>query len=161
MPTSMELFEKMAWENGRGEFRYWDVDVEERWKEVAPPKPPMPAIQGMRVHGIWASSNYIRCAGDTFDILAEHGKDYLVGKTWTMAQFVAKHTLKLLPWQREAYSWAVANPCYKLDVRNGGRHWHVYVWGDSVNFSLPFHDAGGEYDWISRDGVTMLQINAD
>jgi coproporphyrinogen III oxidase len=39
--------------------------------------------------------------------------------------------------------------------------WAIYRRGKYVNFSLPHQDAGGERDYISRDGRKRVLINID
>lgn len=97
----------------------------------------------------------------SWDQSIETGHSYLVGDRMTREQFLTSHTSRLSPWMQHAFHWCVMNPekCLRLD---GARlEWRVYARGEYVNFSLPYHDHGGEKDWISVDGKTKVLINVD
>jgi hypothetical protein len=83
-----------------------------------------------------------------------------------LKQFLRTHTSDLNDWQQAAYPIAWHYPDVQVIV-NTGRYgprrydWVVYRRGEYINFSLPHHDAGGERDYISRDGRTRVLINID
>ena len=64
-------------------------------------------------------------------------------------------------YKRQAYAWARQNPDRVLTLYSRPFSWHVYQRGEYVSFTLPFHDSGGEKEYISRDGVSRIKVNDD
>jgi hypothetical protein len=91
----------------------------------------------------------------------ESGRTYLTGTRLTTAAFERLYRRRLEPWMVRAYVWARQNPDRTL-VLHGRRYaWHVFQRGEYVSFQLPFHDSGGERDYVSRDGRTRILVNDD
>lgn len=100
------------------------------------------------VYGVW-------------DKILESGRDYLVGASIPMDQFIREHRSPLNAWQKVAYAWAKANPTKVLCIENSRYEWTVRVRGEFVELGLPHQDHGGEKHWVSKDGKTKILINVD
>lgn len=101
---------------------------------------------------------------NTWDACVTSGRDYLVGAQMDLKQFLRTHTSTLNEWQRAAYKLAWNYPHVQVMVNTGEYgprkyEWVVYRRGEYVDFSLPHQDAGGERDYISRDGRRRILIN--
>ena len=89
------------------------------------------------------------------------GRSYMVGRQVTIEDFLKSHTSIMRGWYRLAFAYCMNHPLVKLAIENDRRHYRVYRRGEYVIFSLPYHDHGGEYDWVSRDGETKVLVNVD
>ncbi len=154
----------------RGPFAFWSDEAEVAWKAESGNKPEAIVIRGK--YGFPVSVQVLPnnrpitkrlkpCRWSTWEGALEGGKSYLVGDSWSMADFIRKHRSPLNAWQKEAHAWAVANPYWRLVFSTPGRDWEVYSEGAYVCFALPHQDAGGERHYISRDGKTKVLINVD
>jgi hypothetical protein len=114
----------------------------------------------VRVH----ANHYATLVDDRYakwDALLAEGKNSLVSKQTSMDDFIKSHRSPLTLWQQLAYAWASTNPDRMLTVSNTWFEWHVSQRGESVLFTLPHHDFGGEKSYATRDGKTKIQINRD
>ena len=75
--------------------------------------------------------------------------------------FLHVYRRPMLDWMVAAYAWARQNPDRVLTLYSGPFSWHVYQRGEYVSFTLPFHESGGEKEYISRDGVSRIKVNDD
>lgn len=97
----------------------------------------------------------------SWDKSVETGHSYLVGRSMTREEFLASHTSRLSAWMQLAFHLCVMQPEKCLRLVGPRLEWLVYARGEYVTFSLPYHDHGGEKDWISVDGKTKVLINVD
>ncbi len=89
------------------------------------------------------------------------GQSYLCDSSVSRAAFLRLYQRPLLDWMALAYTWARQNPDRVLTLTGRRFSWHVYQRGEYVSFKLPFHDNGGEKEYISRDGLTRIMVNDD
>ena len=126
----------------------------------------VPPGTNVRVHPDNRNNHIPNDQYNTWDACIVAGRDYLVGNSMDLKEFLRKHTSALNDWQQAAYLIAWYFPDVQVIVEtghNGPRHydWAIYCRGEYVNFSLPHQDAGGERDYISRDGRKRVLINVD
>lgn len=159
---------RIAREYRRGPFAWWDAAHEAEFHEKSGVAPDGIVF---RVNDGWPSRCQVRPSQyamqmrtsdyGTWDASLAAGKSYLVGDSWSMEAFIAKHRSTLRGWQPAAYEWARQNPYWKLCFTIGHRDWEVYACDAFVTFALPHQDAGGERHYISRDGKTKVLVNVD
>ena len=89
------------------------------------------------------------------------GQSYLCDSSITRAAFLRLYRRPLLDWMALAYTWARGNPDRVLTLKSRCFSWHVYQRGEYVSFKLPFHNSGGEKEYISRDGLSRIKVNDD
>ena len=94
-----------------------------------------------------------------WDKAVQLGRDYMVGSRVPMGKFLCSHRSRLNAWQQVASVWAQQHPDKLLVLDSRRRTWHVYKRGQYVSFRLPFHDAGGERTYISRDGHHKIHVD--
>lgn len=161
---NISISERIRRESARGEFAYWQPEHEAEWRAEAPPRPE-PFITDFATRVIVVPNQLLILRRHDeygeFAAVIECGKSYLVGRDVATADFIANHTTKLTGWKKPAYAWAVANPLWKLTFDQHGLSWHVNSGGKYVEFALPYHDAGGEKNWISQSGKTLVLVNVD
>ena len=97
----------------------------------------------------------------TWEAALADGQSYLCGSSVSREAFLRLYRRPLLDWMIPAYAWAAEDKWSRC--LPGRRHfsWHVYQRGEYVSFKLPFHDSGGEKEYISRDGMSRLKVNDD
>jgi len=154
---------RLRWEYGRGEFQFWDVGAEARWRAINPPRPSLPLLPGVGFGMIRPNS---RAPGVTAEVFQYEdtlrmGRSYLVGASVPMDQFVKRHRSSLTDWQKAAYTWAVENPLWRLMVDTPGKEWEVSVEGDYVVLALPHQDKGGERHYVTNNGRSKVLVNVD
>jgi hypothetical protein len=96
-----------------------------------------------------------------WDRMIEAGKSYMVGDNITMSKYLKSHSSPLCDWQKMAYQWAIENPDQILHVENGTHEWRVFLHGEYVEFELPYHEKGGERNYVTRSGKTKVLVNVD
>lgn len=160
-----EIGERIAWEGTRGEFAYWSLEAEARWRAMAGERPSVPDLPGVsrwscrvrpnsRAPGVWDDPY-------TWDRMLECGRSYMVGKDVPMEQFIRSHRSAMIEWQKVAYAWARANPLWRLCVDTAGKEWEVSTEGEYVVVALPHHDSGGERHYVSNNGRSKILVNVD
>jgi len=97
----------------------------------------------------------------TWEAALADGQSYLCGSSVSREAFLRLYRRPLLDWMVPAYAWARQNPDRVLTLYSHPFSWHVYQRGEYVSFKLPFHDSGGEKEYISRDGVSRIKVNDD
>ncbi len=97
----------------------------------------------------------------TWEAALADGQSYLCGPSVSREAFLRLYRRPLLDWMVPAYAWARQNPDRVLTLYSRPFSWHVYQRGEYVSFTLPFHDSGGEKEYISRDGVSRIKVNDD
>ena len=97
----------------------------------------------------------------TWEAALADGQSYLCGSAVSREAFLRVYRRRLLEWMVPAYAWARQNPDRVLTLYSRCFSWHVYQRGEYVSFKLPFHDSGGEKEYISRDGVSRIKVNDD
>lgn len=97
----------------------------------------------------------------TWDAILLSGKNYLVGESVELVDFLQSHTSRLPHWMQLAWHWCQRYPQRALSVTSHRFEWDVGKRGEFVEFGLPHHDKGGERHWASRDGKTKVLINVD
>jgi hypothetical protein len=97
----------------------------------------------------------------TWEAALADGQSYLCGSSVSREAFLRVYRRPLLDWMVPAYAWARQNPDRVLTLFSRHFSWHVYQRGEYVSFKLPFHDSGGEKEYISRDGVSRIKVNDD
>lgn len=96
-----------------------------------------------------------------WDRTIEAGKSYMVGDKISMTKFLKSHSSPLCAWQKLAYQWAIENPDQILHVENRTHEWRVFLHGEYVEFELPYHEKGGERNYVTRSGKTKVLVNVD
>lgn len=141
---------------------------------VQPPPALYPTLEDVQ-HAIWQEApaawykaavydNYWSTHEDnygTWDACIKAGKDYLVGDSQTMPEFLRKHTSSMPGWMQKAALWAWYNPDKKLNLRGRRLEYEFCKRGEYVDVALPHHDMGGERNWITRDFHKRVLINID
>ncbi len=97
----------------------------------------------------------------TWEAALAAGQSYLCGPSVSRAAFLRTYRRSMLNWMIPAYVWARQNPERVLTLMSRRYTWRVYQRGEYVVFQLPFHDSGGEKEYISRDGVSRIKVNDD
>lgn len=97
----------------------------------------------------------------TWEAALADGQSYLCGSSVSRDAFLHLYRRPLLDWMVPAYAWARQNPDRVLTLYSRPFSWHVYQRGEYVSFTLPFHDSGGEKEYISRDGASRIKVNDD
>lgn len=113
--------------------------------------------------GIHAEPNEYFNKPDEYGVLAKQlmaGKSYLMGDG-KMTTYVRQYTKRMNEWQHLAYFWAVQNPSERLILLNDRWLWRVFKRTEFVEFSLPSQDRGGEKNYVSTNGTTMILTNED
>jgi len=166
--ATMTAEQSIRWNNTRGEFAWWPVESETKWKAINPPHPAQPNLRGGPYDfpfraTIRPNSYSVREADAhaTWQAALEGGRSYMVGTEVEMETFIRQHRSALTGWQKIAYAWAMANPLWRVDVTVGRNEWSIYQRGEYVDFCLPHQDAGGEKSYISRDGKSKILVNVD
>lgn len=98
---------------------------------------------------------------NTWDGIIESGRDYLFGSDCSMEKFLKRSSSNMPEWMQIAVAICNEHPEAQFNVRNGRQEYRIYKRGEYVQVSLPYHDAGGEYDWVTRDGKRRVQVNQD
>lgn len=98
---------------------------------------------------------------EKFENMLAAGKSYLYGENMPMEGYLKKAKSSLTEWQKFAFEFCINNPSITLHFSFFKTEWKVYKRGEYVNFSLPFHDKGGEKDYVSLNGKTKYLINVD
>ena len=102
---------------------------------------------------------------DDWNNALKGGRGYMVGSRVPMPEFLRTHRSKCNDWQQAVWNWCILNPRKALYLethdRSRPRDWHCCKRGEYVDFGLPHHDAGGERNWISLDGVSKVLVNVD
>jgi hypothetical protein len=167
--AEMTAEQSIRWNNTRGDFAYWKVEDEAKWKNQnhGKPEPKRPELRG----GIYGFPFQSTVRPNSYSVMddpygkwekaLECGKSYMVGDGQDMLTFIKGHRSALTAWQKIAYAWACENPAWKVDVTVDRNEWSIYRRGEYVDFSLPHQDAGGEKTYITRDGRTKILINVD
>jgi hypothetical protein len=99
--------------------------------------------------------------GATWEAALAEGQSYLCGSSVSREAFLRVYRRPLLDWMVPAHAWARQNLDRVLTLYSRPCSWHVYQRGEYVSFTLPFHDSGGEKEYISRDGVSRIKVNDD
>ena len=97
----------------------------------------------------------------TWEAALADGQSYLCGSSVSRDTFLHVYRRPMVEWMVAAYAWARQNPDRVLTLTSGPFSWRVYQRGEYVSFTLPFHDSGGEKEYISRDGVSRIKVNDD
>ncbi len=135
----LSLLRQVYWSASQTAWR--SVTVKDNWTLAAYQTRPDPA-------GTWTDA-------------LECGRSYLVGESVPMSRFMQTHRSRLVDWQKVAFAWCRANPSQMLIMEDGKQDWQIYARGDHVEFVLPYHDAGGERAYITKDGRSKILINVD
>ena len=95
----------------------------------------------------------------------EAGKSYMVGKEWSTESFLKTYTSAMSDWQVLAAEYIWQHPEAVIEIRTGDKRrftWVVYMDGDHLDFSLPYHGEGGEKDYVSKKGShSKVLVNVD
>ena len=97
----------------------------------------------------------------TWEAALAAGQSYLCGPSISREAFLRLYRRPLLDWMVPAYTWARQNPDRVLTLNSRRFAWRVYQRSEYVVFQLPFHDSGGEKEYVSRDGVSRIKSNDD
>ncbi len=102
----------------------------------------------------------------SFDKALESGKSYLVGDGIPTDEFKRTHKSSIEKWMRAIVRYCEQRPETKIGFTiNRGNfapyEYVIYKRGEYVNIGLPHQDAGGERDWITKDGKTKYLVNVD
>lgn len=138
-----------------------DLDELERLRHVV-------CFYNSRAYGSQVSTgdNTDRRPNRTYAEMEEHGRSYMVGTDVPMDKYRKSHSsyLRSDHWLAYAVEWAFNNPDKKLKVETNRLSYVVYMGGtDYVEIALPYHDRGGEKNWIVRSDnrLKKLLVNVD
>lgn len=165
--------EGKAWLARQGDyaFEYWQPENAVAWRGqfwALRRLPPAGSAQdcspdqpGQRMVGYRPNWHLFGHADTTWDQMIESGRNYMVGREVPISEYVKANSSRLIGWFRLAYHWAKAYSLYTLAIETARRDWEISAENDWVVIKLPYHDKGGEYTWISRDGIHKVLIDVD
>lgn len=123
------------------------------------------AIRGKSFLKFYAFNNHDYGPQDQFrrwDHSIECGRDYLCGNDYPMDRFLAEQTTSIQSYMIPVVLFCWDNPLVLIQFMTlGHREYAIYRRGEYIVISLPYHDCGGEKDWITRDFKTKVLINVD
>lgn len=85
-----------------------------------------------------------------YDAALQSGKSYLVGDEWPMSEFLASYRNRCKTWQTAIAAFCWDNQRTTVEVDQENYYWKFYRRGEYVEFALPYHDKGGERNWIAK-----------
>lgn len=115
---------------------------------------------------MWTDPDLRESVYNSFDKCLEGGRDYLCGKLLDMELFKKKYRSAITNWMKHIVIYSYHHPDEKLvftiDKGNfGSLTYHIYRRGEYVEIALPYHDEGGEKNWITRNLKTKYLVNVD
>lgn len=98
----------------------------------------------------------------TWDAVIAEGKSYLEGAEIPTDIFIKRNRSAVRHWLRSPCAYAYQHPETTVEIHTAQRRYRIYRRGEYVNIGLPYHNFGGEKDWVTMPPFrTKILVNVD